>query len=308
MHRSALPPSIESGPFTYRQGLDAGATRSRLRARDLRVPHHGVRSAVESPGAVGRARELWPVLADDEFFAHLTALELWGLPVPRHLENGPLHVGGTSTRQRRRPGIRGHRYADGTPVTVFHGVRLSTPLEAWLQAAPVLGLDDAIRLGDALAGRWSPWTVAREVEIERLARTVERARRRPGVATLRRALELVRPGVESPKETELRLLIVRAGLPEPEVNVRRFDAGGSPLGRPDLSYGWCRLAFEYQGDHHRTDRATWRLDLSRRERFEDAGWRVVLVSDDDLHGVAASALLARIRRHVAAHRRRAGTL
>lgn len=257
---------------------------------------------------VGRAREFWPVLAEDEFFAHLTALELWNLPVSRRVEGGPLHVGGTSTRQRRRPGVQGHRYAEGTPVTSFHGVRLSTPAEAWLQAAPAVGLDEAIVLGDALAGRWSPYAPARRLPIQLLADAVDRGRRRPGITVLREALALIRPGVESPKETELRLMIVRAGLPEPEVNVERFAADGSYLGRPDLSYGWCRLALEYQGDHHRTDRATWRVDLSRREGFEDAGWRVVLVSDDDLRGAAASVLLARIRRHVAAHRRRAGTL
>jgi hypothetical protein len=61
-------------------------------------------------------------------------------------------------------------------------------------------------------------------------------------------------------------------------------------------------------DHHRTDRATWRVDLARRERFEDAGWRVVLVGDDDLRGRAASTLVSRIRRHLDDDLRRAGTL
>jgi very-short-patch-repair endonuclease len=137
------------------------------------------------------------------------------------------------------------------------------------------------------------------VEIEHLSRAVDAAARRPGAGRLREAMEFVRPRVESPQETALRLLIIRAGLPEPEVNVRRFAADGSYLGRPDLSYDWCRLAVEYQGDHHRTDRTTWRIDLARRERFEDAGWRVVLVSRDDLSGVESLALLTRIRRHLA---------
>lgn len=299
MRLTPLPVDLREKPFSVRDARARGITADRLRSSDLAVPHRGVRSSRPAESLYERCLELLPVLHDDEFFAHVTALELWGLPLPSRLTGGDLHVAGSSSRQKRRPGVVAHRYPPTVPRPRLAELSTAHPVEAWIESAPLLGLDDAVRLGDALAGRWSPWPVAREIEVVRLVHAVEGGRRRPGAATLRWAVELVRPGVESPKETELRLMIVRAGLPEPEVNVERFAADGSYLGRPDLSYGWCRLALEYQGDHHRTDRATWRVDLSRREGFEDAGWRVVLVSDDDLRGRAAAVLLSRIRRHVA---------
>jgi hypothetical protein len=308
MRPTPLPLDLREKPFSVRDARARGITADRLRSSDLAIPHRGVRSSRPAESLYERCLELLPLLRDDEFFAHVTALELWGLPVPGRLRGGDLHVAGSISRQKRRPGVVAHRYPSTVPEWRLARLPTAHPVEAWIESAPLLRLDDAVRLGDALAGSWSSWPVAREIEVVTLERAVESGRHRPGVATLRRAVELVRPGVESPKETELRLMLVRAGLPEPEVNVRRFADDGSYLGKPDLSYGWCKLALEYQGDHHRTDRATWRVDLARRERFEDAGWRVVLVSDDDLRGRAASTLVSRIRRHLDDHLRRAGTL
>lgn len=39
----------------------------------------------------------------------------------------------------------------------------------------------------------------------------------PGIGRARRELRAVRDGVDRPKETELRLLVVRLGFPEPQV-------------------------------------------------------------------------------------------
>jgi hypothetical protein len=78
------------------------------------------------------------------------------------------------------------------------------------------------------------------------------------------------------------VILVLAGLPEPELNVRIYDRAGWFLGEGDLVHRSARLVLEYEGDHHRTDQAQWRKDLLRRERFEDAGWSVLRVTGDDL--------------------------
>ena len=176
------------------------------------------------------------------------------------------------------------------------GLPVVDPVTAWRQSAPWLTQDEIVSVADALAGRWSPHVCAREVPVSTLVSAVECSERSRGTSALRRALPLVRPDVESPKETELRLLLGRAGLPEPDVNVRTFDEDDLYLGKPDLRWLRARVCTEYEGDEHRTDARRYRSDIDRRERFADAGWRMVRVTEDDLHGAASERMIARLRR------------
>nr|MBP1189087.1 hypothetical protein [Frigoribacterium sp. PvP032] len=170
------------------------------------------------------------------------------------------------------------------------------PVTAWMQSAPWLTEEEIVSVADALAGRWSPYADARELPVSALVTAVEHSEPARGTWALRRALPLVRPDVESPKETELRLLLGRAGLPEPEVNVRTYDENDLYLGKPDLRWLLFNTCAEYEGDEHRTDKHRHRSDIARRERFADAGWRMVRVTEDDLHGVASKRLIARFCR------------
>jgi very-short-patch-repair endonuclease len=63
---------------------------------------------------------------------------------------------------------------------------------------------------------------------------------------------------------------------------------------PDLAYEDERVALEYQGDRHRTDRGRWQSDLSRRREFEHDGWSVVEITAHDLY-VNPGPLITRIR-------------
>lgn len=295
MPRRPLPPALPVA-FTTSEARSAGASADQLRRRSLYRPHHGVRSRRPASDIVERARDALPLLRPDEAFCHVTALGLWGLP-----EVGPsdprVHVGGTTSRQRQRPGLASHRYAGLRPV-VHLGLPVVAPVEAWVQAAAVLSVDDLVVLGDSLVGTWSPFTPAARVPIGVLADAVLAAASRPGVRRLRQAVELVRERVDSPPESRLRLLVLRAGVPEPEVNVRRWADDGSYLGKPDLSWPGQRVALEYEGDHHRTDRRTFRNDIVRRERFADAGWYLMRVSAHDLTLPGEGPFLARLRRRL----------
>jgi hypothetical protein len=102
------------------------------------------------------------------------------------------------------------------------------PAVAWAQCAAELELDELVAIGDALAGRWSPEAAAREMPLAELRRVVEAWGGRRGARRLSEALDLVRPNVWSPKETELRLLLVRAGVPEPPgLNAEITDSAGT---------------------------------------------------------------------------------
>jgi hypothetical protein len=81
----------------------------------------------------------------------------------------------------------------------------------------------------------------------------------------RRAASLVRADVDSPMERRIRLLIVFAGLPEPQVNFILRIADGEWGWRFDLCYPEYKLIIEYDGRQHAFDSGEWIHDLKRRE-------------------------------------------
>jgi very-short-patch-repair endonuclease len=148
-------------------------------------------------------------------------------------------------------------------------------------------------LGDAILGRG-------QSSLDALARIAAGARHRRGVRLLRLALPLLEPRTDSPMETRLRLLLVRAGLPRPEAN-RDVVVDGEWIARPDLSYPGVRIAIEYDGDHHRS-RRQWRSDRARRQLLEDAGWVVLEFTADDVLR-RPEATVERVRRALCARAR-----
>jgi len=110
---------------------------------------------------------------------------------------------------------------------------------------------------------------------------------------LERAVALIRRNVRSAKESELRLLLLAAGLPEPEINGTIVDEQGWFVAECDLVYRGAKVVLEYEGDGHR-ERARFRKDISRYDRLQDLGWRVIRVTQEDLNHPAD--LLARVRR------------
>src|SRR5690606_31308174 len=107
-----------------------------------------------------------------------------------------------------------------------------------------------------------------------------------GCVTVRTAFGLAREGVESPKETETRLLVIADGLPEPVVQWQVFD-GSRLVGRVDLAYPELKIAIEYDGDGHRTDKEQWRRDIRRQRELERLGWIVIHLTESDLEDPAA---------------------
>jgi hypothetical protein len=110
------------------------------------------------------------------------------------------------------------------------------------------------------------------------------ATRHPGARGLRRldsVLPLVDGGAQSPKETWLRLLLIRNGLPPPRTQLPVLTDDGFPLAFLDLGWDEPRVAVEYDGDHHRSDRRQYRKDIHRNELLDRMGWLVVRVVAED---------------------------
>ena len=165
---------------------------------------------------------------------------------------------------------------------------MAPAVETWIQLGSILNRDALIVVGDAIVRRKRPLAT-----LEQLHVAAHTAFRRPGVRSLRLALAEVRPGTDSPQETRSRLLIVRAGLPEPTVGFTVHNDRGDFVGTPDLFYPLYRVAIEYEGDGHRANDQVFRDDIERAELFQDAGCRYVRATADDV--ARPHRLVARVR-------------
>ena len=288
-----LPPDLKAIPFTVARGRALGLSSKRMRRRDLDRPVRGVRRAAGSADRTAasvwatadtalreRCSALELVVPDGAFFSHLTAARLWPLPLPGWaFAPGPVHVSVMEPAMSPRlPDVVGHRLSHHLISTVRRsGFRLVDPATLFCQLAAVLVLEDLVAVGDALILRPRFPDVMDErpfVSVADLIERVDRGRGR-GSVRARRALGLVRPGAESRPETLVRLAIVGAGLPEPEINLDVYTADGTFIGRGDMVYRRYRVVVEYDGDHHRTDTRQYDRDVERIDLFAVHRWRVV---------------------------------
>ena len=275
---STLPPQLLHRPFSTAEAREAAVTRGRTRARDLVSPCHGVRTDSTDPDTLlSRARALATVT--DAVVSHLSAALLWGFPLPLasagtavvHLTSRP------GERAVRRRNVVGHQQllAPDEIVAGAH-VRCTSPLRTWFDLAGILGLDDLVIAGDFLLRRRNPLSTLQDLDAYLQARAGK-----AGYRKATRARALMRPGTDSPKETELRLLLLRHGLPEPGINVPMLDETGGWIQDPDMSYERERVAVQYDGGHHAEPRQR-RSDIFRDEWARDAGWRVLVLTQWDL--------------------------
>lgn len=253
-----LPP----GPFTTAEALRAGISRGVLDGPTVQRLLPGVHAAagdVRFPMLVAAARLVLPA---DALLTGISALRLAGAAVAPVL---PLHFVTLHPHQVRRRGLRVTRVRTLPPGR--NGV--VSPVSALLAAATSTDLVELVVAGDHLVrtGRCSP-------EELRAGAEVWCGR---GARAARRAALLVRERVDSPRETELRLCLLLAGLPALEPNVVLGGPDG-PIGRFDLVHREMRVALEYEGDQHRTDAVQWNRDIVRHEQAAAQGWRLVRVT------------------------------
>ncbi len=252
----------------------AGLSRRRTRASDLVSLCYGVRATAGTRDSLlERAHCL--AAATGAVVSHLSAAVLWGFPLPAsltaeavvHLTTMPGH------RAVRRKNVLGHQQSlEPEEVVAGTRVRCTSPVRTWFDLAGMLSLDDLVIAGDFLLGRRRPLTTSSGLDAY-----LEGKRGRPGYRRAMRARALLRPGTDSPKETELGLLLIRYGLPEPGINVPMFDETGGWIQDPDLSYEKEKVAIQYDGGHH-ASAAQRRGDIFRDEIARDAGWRVVVLT------------------------------
>ena len=285
-----LPPALRGAPLTMRRLREHGVAEARLQRGDIVRLGSGIyleRAAAEGLDAEGLYRHRACGLVSEypgSWLSHTTVARLQGLPV-----SGPdrdvvhLSVPRTNRNPVRRRGVVGHRASPHIDEVVrVEGVAMSAPHRMWFECAAELSADGLVILGDSLVRNPRPGFEGRarpHTTVEALRTTIRRHVRAPGRTKARQAVEWVRVGADSAQETLLRLAILRAGLPEPELQVPA-DSTRSTSPCADLAYRRWRLAIQYDGAYH-FDAARAKTDRRVDRLFRAHGWTVLRYFDAD---------------------------
>jgi very-short-patch-repair endonuclease len=174
-------------------------------------------------------------------------------------------------------------------ICVIDGMRVTTPERTALDLACRYPLDEAVAAIDSLAR-------ATRLKLAVVDVLAQRYRGRRGIRRACEALDLVDAGAESPRETWLRLVLMRAGFPRPQTQIPVYNEFGVLIAEVDMGWEEIKVAVEYEGDHHWRSRWQFGKDIRRFEAVTEAGWIDVRVTAEDTP--------ATVERRVAAARAR----
>ena len=253
---------------------DGRLTRYQLRTnfvavhKDVYVPR-GTR-----PTAIVRAKAAWLRSRRQGVLAGFSAAAMHGT---RYIDAAlPANIIGSPCRATRGI-VVWEDCPDTDEICRIGELRLTTPTRTAVDLARRYPEDVAVAAIDALA-RATRLTVA-DIEFA--------AQRHPGqrgIRQARKSIALVDPKAESPRETALRLLMVRAGFPQPESQHPVYNEYGVLIGIVDFAWAELKIAVEYEGRHH-SDPEQIRKDIARIEEMIEMGWLVIRVTSRDPAGV-----------------------
>jgi very-short-patch-repair endonuclease len=263
-HADRVPHDL-TRPFTARMVRDEipWSTVRGPRFRRLLPTVYVAREVEVTPRLMAEAAAL--VLPGTAWLSHSTAASLQGLPVPHDVT---VHACVPSAADRRLRGTLTVRVRPRPATAYVDNLLVTTGPDLFGEMGELVGLVDLVVLGDAMVAR----RLATPARLMEAATTLRHSHR----AAVVRAASLVRARVDSPMETRLRLLLVLAGLPEPQVNPEIRGDGFRT--RVDLCYPQLQLVIEYDGQQHRADDLTqWDRDNDRLAWFAQHGWEVLPV-------------------------------
>jgi very-short-patch-repair endonuclease len=262
-------------PFIGSEAVRSGAlTAYRLRSRCIAIhPDVYVPTGTDLT-ATTRARAAWLWSRRRGIVAGHSASALHGAKWVDHQAPAQLLY------EHRRPPAGIRTWSDQIAedeLQLVSGVPTTTPARTAFDIACRNSVGNAVAAVDALA-RATRFNVA---DAQVLANRYKGHR---NVRRARRALTLINAGAESPRETWLRLLLIDAGYPRPQTQIPVYGEYGELVALLDLGWEDVKIALEYEGDHHRTDRRQFHRDIARYEALPDLGWITVRVTAEDMPG------------------------
>ncbi|MGA8547625.1 MAG: DUF559 domain-containing protein [Mycobacterium sp.] len=261
-----------SDPFIGSEAIAQGAlTKSQLCTRYTRLFRdvYVEQDAEVTPALRAKAGWLWA--RRDGVVAGLSAAALHG---SKWVDN-TIAVELIHDNRHRLPGIqtRGDRLEDDEVDTVA-GIPVTSPARTALDIGCWYPTVAAVAAIDALARV----TDIKPADVEMLA---QRYTGRRGIARARQAVRLFDAGAQSPKESWLRVVLVQAGLPRPQTQIPVLNEFGDAIAYLDMGWEDVKVAVEYDGEQHRSDRLQYTWDVRRLEMLERLGWIVVRVLAGD---------------------------
>jgi len=263
-----VPEPLLTGPFTRRQALEHGATKTMLAgARFVRVHPRVWRHRDYVMTWVDRIRAAQLALPPTARLTHVTRIQLLGLGFgPRR----PLHFVVEGELHLALDGIFLHRTKALAPCDDTAVV----PAAAFIAYCSTARLLDAVVVGDWLLHHG--WMTEPELVALALA-----APWRDGADEAVFVLDHLDGRSRSVKESETRAILCASGLPVPEPN-HPVDLGEDATALGDLVYVDQGLVVEFEGGHHQEDRTQYVADIERYALFRDHGVPYLQVTRESL--------------------------
>lgn len=199
-----------------------------------------------------------------------TAFQVMRVALPQSLEDWDrchVVVPAGASRPNRHGVVAHHTTAPLDVWATRDGLPLLHPVDHWLQ---MRGTDDElIEVADGLVRRRRPL-----ITMDDFHRRLAELRGVAGAPGGRRLVKWVMPGTDSLYETRTRLILVRAGLPTPAVNLPVASRTGFVY-HVDLGYEREKVAIEYDGAVHVGDTQQMQIDAERRRDLQDVGWLII---------------------------------
>lgn len=211
----------------------------------------------------------------------LLASSTFGAPSKqRELTTPPrLHCRLTSnTRRTAGPNVVVHRMTSRARFPA-NGIELSHPYAVLLELATMLDHDDLVIAIDSLVSRTPPLG---RTSVEKISKVADIYDGAWGAPALRRAVKDARANTDSPGETRTRLLLRRAGFPEPVLNHPVEDPDSDGTRYIDLAYPDLKIGIEYDGDYHRQTTTQRRKDQARLDSLASIGWNIRSLNAEDI--------------------------
>ncbi|MGV0740763.1 hypothetical protein [Mycolicibacterium sp. XJ870] len=233
-------------PFLAAEELDAGA----LTFRELRRFHAGIYPGVWAPRGVElspqqRACAAWLWSRREGVIAGLSASATLGA---KWIDAG---TSAELIHTNRRPppliAVNADTLLPGETATIS-GLPVTTPARTAFDLGRRLGLEAGVQRIDALMN-------ATDVD----------------------------GGAESPYESLTRLLLVQAGFPRPETQIRVLEDYGCVVARIDMGWREYRVGVDFEGAHHWTDPKQRSKDAERFTRLPELGWMDFKLTSGMLH-------------------------
>lgn len=225
-----VPEELAQGPFTPAQAAAAGVTKHALRSACWRRVLTGVWVHVDVPDTLElRLAAARLALPPHAVLCDLTAAWVYAGDV-RPAGSLDMHVCYPTGRRRRpQPGlvVREEALAPAD-IWLTGNVRITSPVRTAFDCLRLLRGDLRLVVADALAAR-SLFT------LEELAAYFTAQRRLRNLRIGAALVGSIEPKTESPRETRLRLLLIRHGLPRPVAQWEVRDAAGAFVARLDLA-------------------------------------------------------------------------